>query len=342
MRDQIKNDIEIETHAPAGISRRQFLALGSLSVVAPLAPFSAFASTYPSRPISLIVGGDAGGSVDFGARALSKPLSDILGVSIIVENKPGATGVISSKYVANAPADGYNLLVSTPSAAVVGPQTQPKSAFQPLKDIVGINMVARNPMAVAINPSLKIDALQDLVALSRTRPVTLGVPGLGGMSDLLVKQISKFTGGVFESIPYKGMGAAINDAVGGQIDGVASDLGPFMPFHQAGRLKILAVTSDERVASLPNIPTASENYPGLVVYNWLGIFMSSKTPPDIIDKINAALQKIVAHDDGTQKLFSQSANVLTSMKSPAEFQEFVASEYARWGAVLKEHGMAKS
>ena len=319
----------------AQISRRDVLAWGSLLG---LAPFAAFADTYPGRPIGLVVGAPPGGSVDFGARVLMRPLSEALGVPIIVDNKPGATGVIGAKFVAKAPADGYTLLIATPTSVVLAPQTMPGDSFNTLRDLVGINMVTRNPLAIAINPTLRIDNLKDLVALSRTRPVTLGQSGSGGSFDLLVKQLAKSTGGNFDSIPYKGVGPAITDVIGGQIDGVVSDLGPCLPFQQSGKVKLVAITSDKRIASLPNVPAAAETYPALVTYNWLGLFAPAKTPPDVINKINSALVKILARDD-VQAPFTQSANNVSSMKGAAQFQAFVAGEYKRWGAVLKEQGM---
>ncbi|ROZ79829.1 tripartite tricarboxylate transporter substrate binding protein [Ramlibacter sp. WS9] len=319
----------------AEISRRDLLAWGSLLG---LAPFAAQADTYPNRSISLVVGAPPGGSVDFGARVLMRPLSEVLGVPVVVDNKPGATGVIGAKLVAKAAADGYTLLLATPTSVVLAPQTMPGDAFNTPRDMVGINMVAKNPLAIAISPALKIDNLKDLVALSRTRPVTLGQSGSGGSFDLLIKQLAKVTGGNFDSIPYKGVGPAITDAIGGQLDGVVSDLGPCLSFHQSGKLKIVAVTSEKRIASLPNVAAASETYPALVTYNWLGLFAPAKTPPDVVNKVNAALLKILARED-VKTQFTQSANIVSSMKGPAEFQAFVAGEYKRWGAVLKEQGM---
>lgn len=340
MPDRIMTDCDasttqVSTREPAEISRRDLLAWGSLLGLAPIA---AFADTYPSRPITFVVGAPPGGSVDFGARALMRPLSEILGVPVIIDNKPGATGVIGAKIVAKAPADGYTLLMATPTSVVIGTQTMLGDSFNTPRDIVGVNMVAKNPLAIAINPALKIDNLKDLVALSRTRPVTLGQSGSGGSFDFLIKQLAKVTGGNFDSIPYKGMGPAITDAIGGQLDGVASDLGPCLPFHQSGKLKIVAVTSDRRIASLPTVAAANESYPTLVAYNWLGLFAPAKTPPDVLNKINVALMKILARDD-VQTQFSQSANIVSPMKGSAEFQSFVMSEYKRWGTVLKEQGI---
>lgn len=332
----------ISTAAPAGISRRELMAWGTALGLAPCAALASAhnAHNYPNRPITLIAGATSGGAVDIGARILSQPLSEILGVPVIVENKPGATGVISTKYVGKAPEDGYTLLVCTPSAGIVGPLTMPTNPFNPLKEIVGVNMITTNPLGIAVNPGLKIDSLKDLIALSRKRQVTLGVPGIGGVADFLVKQLNKATGSQFESVPYKGLGSAIVDAMGGQIDGAAADLGPFLASHQGGKLKILAVTSPERAPLLPAVPTVGETYPGFVAHNWLAIFAPARTPPAILDKINAALLVLVARND-VRSAFQQSAGIMAPMKSPAEFQKFVASEYQRWSVVLREQGLIK-
>ncbi|MGO1767702.1 hypothetical protein CAP48_19010 [Advenella sp. S44] len=320
---------------------RRHLLIGGITLLG-LAPLSVFAEAYPNRPISLIAGASSGGSVDIGARIVAKSLSDELGVPVIVENKPGATGVIGTRYVAKAPPDGYTLMFGGPSASIVGPQTQKTAdSFDAVKEIVGINMVTKGPMAVAINPSLKVENFKALVELSKTRQVMLGVPGIGGAPDLMVKELNKFTGAKFETVPYKGLGAAINDAIGGQIDGVASDLGPFVPFLKGGRLNVLAVTSKERFAEFPDIPAVAESYSGFAVDSWLGIFAPAKTPPAVIDKVNAALVN-VSNNSEVKAIFLQSASLTAPMKTPADFQKFVANEYNRWGDVLKEFNLLKN
>ena len=328
-----------DTHhvAHADISRRRLFGIGASMGLAPLL---SYASDYPSRAVSLIVGASSGGSVDIGARIISTPMSEIMGVPVIVDNKPGATGVISTKYVGKAPQDGYTLLIGTPSASVVGPQTMQQQAFNPLDEIVGVNLITRNPLAIAVGHHVKASSLKELVELSKQRQVTLGVPGIGGVSDFLVKQINKFTGAKFESVPYKGLGAAITDAIGGQIDGAASDLGPFLPFQQGGKLKILAVTSEARAPLLPNVPTVNEAYSGFVANNWLALFAPAKTPSSIIDKVNAALVKATERED-VKNAFHQSAAIMAPMKNPAEFQKFFAAEYAQWRKTLKDQGVIK-
>lgn len=323
--------------ASRGISRRDTL-IASLGLVS----LSSFASNYPKRQISLIVGGPPGGGIDIGTRVISQPLSELLGVPVIIEYKPGATGVISTKYVASAAADGYTFLMATPSATVVGPQSLPSGAFNPLvKGIVGVNMVTKNPFCLAVNPSLKVDSLKSLVALSKERPITLGTAGRGGASDLVVKELAKLTGGRFEVIPYTGAAPAIVDALGGQIDGVGGELGPVLSFYRDKKLNLVTVTAETRVPSAPNVPVTAETYPGFSVNNWLGIFAPAKTPTDILNTFNAALLKVLDQDQ-VKAAFAPYGNTVSPMAGPVEFQKFSLSQYDYWGKVLREHGFIKT
>jgi tripartite-type tricarboxylate transporter receptor subunit TctC len=251
------------------LSRRELL---TLSIAAGLAPRTALAQDFPSRPIRILVGVTPGGSIDYGARVVATPLGELLKTPIIVENKPGAAGLICTEYVARSPADGYTLLLGTPSPVIIAPQAMPKTKFNPLTDLVAINTVSTSPLAIAVNPSLGVKRLKDLVALSRTRPIRMGLPLAGSLSHLVVEMTAKATGCAFLNIPYKGAAPALTDAIAGHIDATVSDVGVFLPMHKEGKLRIVMVTSEKRIDALPDVPTANEDAPGLVVTNWLGVF----------------------------------------------------------------------
>jgi tripartite-type tricarboxylate transporter receptor subunit TctC len=314
------------------LSRRELLALG---IAAGLAPGAAFAEDFPSKPIRILVGATPGGSIDYGARVIAKPLSELLKTPVIVENKPGAAGVISTEYVARSPADGYTLLFGTPSPIIIAPQAMPNARVNALTDLIAINTVSTAPLAIAVNPKLEVRRLKDLVALSKTRPITMGLPLAGSVSHLVVEMTAKATGCNFMNVPYKGAGPALSDAIAGHIDATVSDVGVFLPMHKEGKLRIVMVTSEKRLDVLPDVPTASEDAPGLVVTDWLGLFAPAKTPRPIIDKINSALVKTVARED-VQAAFQRASASASALAGPEQFQKFVAAEYLRYGQLVRE------
>lgn len=301
----------------------------------------ALAQEYPAKPIRLMVGATPGGSIDFGGRALAGPLTALLGAPVVVENKPGGFGVICTDYVIKSPPDGYTLLVGTPSPVIIAPQAMPKTPFNPLTDLLAINMVSTSPLAIAVNPRLPVKNLQELVALSRTRPITMGLPLAGSLSHLVVEMTAKATGIRFLNAAYKGAAPAVNDAMGGHIDATVSDVGVFLPLHKEGRLRVVMVTSDKRIDALPEVPTASEYAPGLVISNWMGVFAPVNTPKAVVDKINAALIKAVARED-VQAQYRGFSVTASAMAGPEPFQKFVASEYQRFGQIVREKNIVLS
>lgn len=322
---------------PIRFTRRNALGLG-LGLVAGLGGRGAWAQAYPSKPIRIIVGFVPGGSTDFGARMISAGLADALGVPVVVDNKPGATGVIASEYVANASPDGYTLLVGTATPIIIAPQAMGRQSFNALNDLAAVNMVAESPMALAVNPGLGVKRVKDLVALSRTRPVTIGTSGLGGTLHLLVESLIQSTGGNFVVVPYKGSGPTITDAIAGHIDATVSDVGSFLPFHNDGKLLMIGIASEKRMDVLPSVPTLQEDVPGLVFVSWTGLFAPAKTPKPIIDTLNAGLMKMIARDE-VRKQFVKTGATVYAQADPAAFQKLVATDYQRFGKLIKERGI---
>lgn len=324
--------------APAGremhFSRRDLLGLLAASSVSGLA----FADDFPSKPIRIMIGATPGGSIDYGARLVAPTLGTLLGTTVLVENKPGAAGVICTEYVAKSPADGYTLLLGTPSPIIVAPQAMPKINFNPLTDLKAINTISSSPLAIAVNPKLEVKSLKDLVAVSKTRPIKMGLPLVGSVSHLVVEMVAKETGCNFLNVPYKGAVPAMTDTIAGHIDATVGDVGVFLQMHQEGRVRIALVTSEKRLAALPDVPTANEQAPGLVVTNWLGVFAPANTPAPVIQKINAALVKAVGGSD-VKAGFQKASAMASAMPSPELFEKFVAAEYLRYGRLLRERNI---
>lgn len=319
--------------AAHGIPWRR-IACAMAALIPLMAVGAARADDFPSHPIRLIVGYPPGGSNDIMARIIAPHLSEELHTSVVVENRAGASGVIGADAVAKAAPDGYTLLASSVSPIIITPQTMAKPPFDTLHDFTAINTVGLTPEAIAVNPTLKVKTLNELLALARTRQVTLASSGTGGLPHLTIELLKKMAGNIVH-VPYKGAGPAASDTLAGHVDGIVMDLPPLYPLIKEGRLHALAVTSDKRVSFLADIPTAQEELPNFSVVNWLGIFAPANTPAAVVDKINAALRKVVARDD-VKAQFASVAVVPSILASPAAFQKFVGEEYARWGKVVKD------
>jgi tripartite-type tricarboxylate transporter receptor subunit TctC len=321
--------------APA---RRTFvLSAVALAALAFAMPNAAKAQDYPAgKVVKLVVGYPPGGSNDIVARLIAPRLGEVLGTSVVVENRAGVSGAVGADYVTKSAPDGLTLLFASASPVVITPHTIPKIAFNTLTDFAPVNTVGLTPEAIAVSPSLGVKTLKDLLALSQKQQVSLSSSGTGGMPHLtieLLMQASKNS--KFVHVPYKGAGPAITDTLAGHVNGIVMDVTPLYPLIKEGKLQALALTSDKRAEFLPDVPTAQDELPGFAVTNWLGLFAPAKTPPAIINKLNDALVKIVAREDVKAQLL-KNAVVPSTMASPAAFTQFVASEYNRWGKLVKD------
>jgi len=312
------------------------LIVNSLMIFSLALTASTQAQDLSNKPISLIVGFAPGGSNDIAARIIAPYLGEQLKTTVIVENKPGASGMIAGAIAAKASPDGHTLMLSSLSPIIISPQTLKKPPFNTPTDFIAINLMGLTPEAIAVGPTLaNVNSLGDLLQLSKTRDITLSSSGVGGLPHLTIELLLAASKGRIIHVPYKGGGPAVTDTVAGHVDGIVMDIPPLMSMIKDGRLKALAVTSDKRVDFLPNIPTAQEFLPNFNVVNWLGIFAPAQTPVPIIAKINAAIINVIARTDVRQKL-EAAAIIPSTMESPATFQLFVNKEYARWGEVLKQ------
>ncbi len=313
-------------------ARRSLLALG---IAVGIAPGFAFAQDYPNKPVRMVVGYPPGGSNDIVARIIAPRLAEALGVSVVVENKAGVSGAIGADFVAKSAPDGHTLFLASASPVVITPHTIPKIPFNTLTDFAPINTVGLTPEAIAVAPSLGVKNLKEMLALARTRQVSLASSGTGGLPHLTIELLIQASKGNIVHVPYKGAGPAVSDTLAGHVNGIVMDVPPLFPFIQDKRLHALAVTSAKRVEFLPNVPTAQEELPGFNVTNWVGLFAPAKTPKPVVDKLNAALGKVVAREDVRAQLLKV-AVVPSTMSSPEAFQQFVAAEFHRWGKLVKD------
>ncbi|MES2999240.1 MAG: tripartite tricarboxylate transporter substrate binding protein [Pseudomonadota bacterium] len=314
---------------------RSLLAIALFASVSMLVPLGACAQGFPAKPIRLIVGYTPGGSNDIVARIIAPRLGEALNTTVVVENRPGASGALGADHVAKSAPDGYTLLAASASPVVITPHTLAKIPFNTLTDFSPINTVGLTPEAIAVGPRLKVTTLKQLLDVAKTQNVSLSSSGNGGLPHLTIELLIQASKGKIVHVPYKGAAPAMTDTIAGHVDGIVMDLPPLYPLIQEGKLTALAVTSEKRFDLLANVPTAHEELPGFTVTNWMGVFAPAKTPKAIVDQINAALIKVVAREDVKAQLM-KAAMVPYVMASPDAFSKFVGEEFNRWGKLVKE------
>ena len=306
-------------------------------VLACLAPGLATGQSFPTRPVRIIVPYPPGGTSDILARSLADKLGAALGQPIVVENKPGANGNVGAELVAKAPADGYTLLLADIGALAISPSVYPTLPFDPVKDFAPVTLVAYSPHILVVNPSVPVSTAQELVALAKAKPgkLNFAISGLGGAPHLAGVDFALRTGVQWEYIPYKGGSQAIADVAGGQADVTLNGMLATYPLVKGGKLKLLAVSSGQRMSSIPDVPTLAESgLPGFETGSWQGVVAPAGTPRDVVARLNAEIVRIVGSPEMRENLGKQGAEVRTN--TPEAFGAFITSEKAKWAKVVKE------
>jgi tripartite-type tricarboxylate transporter receptor subunit TctC len=317
------------------------MKLRTLAVVIALmsACAASFAQNYPNRPIRLILGFAPGGSTDLVARVVAQKMAESWGQQVVVDNRPGANGMIGADLVAKASPDGYSLLLSS-----IGPMAINASLYKMPYDIVTefapVTYTGNVTNLLVVHPSVAATNVKELIALARAQPgrLTFGSSGTGGAPHMAVELFRILAKVNVVHVPYKGGGPAMADLVGGQISGSFASMPSSIPFVRAGKLRALAVTAPKRSPAEPQIPTISEaGIPGFSVLDWQGLFTTAKTPPAVVNQLNAEVVRILALPDVVEKLATAGVEIQTS--TPKEWGDFVKSEIAKWGKVVKEAGV---
>jgi tripartite-type tricarboxylate transporter receptor subunit TctC len=301
---------------------------------------SAVAAEFPDRTITLVVGFSPGGSNDITARVISQPLSELLGVPVIVENRVGAAGVISSQHVARSTPDGYTLGVTSASPLVVTPHTLAKLPYDARKDFTAVSLLGITPETLAINPGVPATNLAELVQLAKTRSVTLASAGVGGLPHMAIELLKIAAPGTnIVHVPYKGAAPAVTDALAGHVDGVTVDLPAVSNQIADGQLRGIAVANDKRSAFLPNLPTSAEQgVQGFVAVNWIGVIAPARTPQPVIDRLHDALVQVMQQARVGDALAKAAVEVSVS-ETPAAFQKFIGAEDEKWARIVKAAGV---
>ena len=315
------------------INRRTFLAGAAALSLSGLA-LPVRAQNWPTRPIRLVVPYPPGGSSDIIARIISQPLSQALGQTVVVENKPGANGNLGAGLVAQSGQDGHSLLLCDVGALAISPSVYTKLTFNPSTDLRPVSMLAYSPHVLAVNPQVPAKTLAELVALSKKERINFAVTAIGSAPHLAAVAIQEATGAQWEYVPYKGGAQAVTDTVGGQTQIIINGLLATLPHIKNGNLRAIAISSAEPMKLVPDIPTiASQGVPGFQSGTWQGIMAPSSMNEQTAQMLADALAKIVTQPDIQAKLNEQGAEVV--IKKTAELGAFYVAERDRWAAVVK-------
>lgn len=315
-------------------TNRRDALLATAAMASQALPSLAQAQAWPERPIKIVVPFAPGAGTDAMGRLLALKLGEILNISTVVENKAGASGAIGSQAVAQSPADGYTLLlIAAPFTTV--PAALPSAGYDPVRNFAPVGMVASGPLLWAVNKDLPVNSLKDLVALAKSRPGALnyGSAGAGGINHLVLEMLKERTGTFIVHIPYRGVAPATLDMIAGQIHMVTGTVPALVPFVRDGRIKALAVTSARRSSALPDVPSMAEaGFPNFDVLNYFGLVAPRGTPQPVIERLNAAIARIVTLPDVKARFVSDALEPSTG--TPAQLAQFIEQDFKAWQKVV--------
>jgi tripartite-type tricarboxylate transporter receptor subunit TctC len=295
---------------------------------------------FPSRPLRLIVGFAPGGTTDFDARLIADKVKDILGQSVVVENRQGANGAIAAEYIARAEPDGYNLFFTNVGAVAINPSLRSDLAYDPIMDFTPVAMLVRNTILLVTNSALPANDARDFAALAKQRPggMTVGVTGVGAATYLSLELFRSAAGVPLQAVPYRGAAQALSALVARQIDGMFGEFPVLLAQMRAGNIKALGAMSRDRSEMAPQVQTFIEQgFADVVSENWSGVLAPARTPPTIVAKLNAAFTAAVRDPEIRQKLVQ--SGVTPSATSAAEFGNVIRSETERWSRIIREKGI---
>jgi tripartite-type tricarboxylate transporter receptor subunit TctC len=320
------------------LPRRRFLHLAVGAAALPTISRVAWAQAYPARPVRIIVGYAAGGGTDISARVIGQWLSERLGQQFIIENRPGAATNIATEAVARAAADGYTLLLAT-AANAINATYYDKLNFDFIQDIAPVATVMRVPLVMVINPSFPIKSVPELIAHAKANPrkISYASGGAGGPDHMAAEYFKLVTETEMLHVPYRGLGPALTDLIGGQVQLIFATMPAAIEYIKASRLRALAVTTASRSEALPDVPIVADVLPGFEASQWYALCAPKKTPADIVATINQTVLAALA-DPKMKTRIAELGGVPMPM-TPAEFGKFTADETEKWAKVIKFSGI---
>ena len=297
------------------------------------------ATTYPEKPIKIVIGFPAGGPLDQHARLLTDKLQTILGQPVIVDYKPGAGGSVGAEIVAKSPADGYTLMLANTGVSVINGALYSKLPYNTLRDFVPIARAAQQPLALLVNNAVPAKTLPEFIAYAKKNPgkINYGSAGNGGISHIVPEMFKTATGLFMVHIPYRGSAPAFTDLMGGQVQFMAESIPQAANYHKQGKVRALAVTSKERNPVLPDIPTVIESgIKGFEVVGFYGFLAPAATPKDVVAKLSDAFQQIMNNPDVRSRMVTQGAD--PAFMGSDEFGQFIALQTPLWAKAVAASG----
>jgi len=316
------------------LPRRQFLHLAAAAAALPAVSRLAWAQTYPTRPVHVIVGFAAGGGVDITARLIGQWLSERLGQSFITENRPGAGGNIGTEAVVNAAPDGHTLLLATVPNAVNATLYE-KLNFNFIRDIAPVAGIIRVPQVILVNPSLPAKTVPELISYAKANPGKVNMASAGnGSAPHMAGELFNVTAGVnMVHVPYRGQGPALTDLLGGQVQVLFATTPGTTEYVRTGKLRALAVTTAARAEVLPDLPVVADFLPGYEASQWYGVGAPKNTPAEIVERLNKEINAALADPKMKARFADIGGEPLAG--SPAEFGKLIAAETEKWGKVVR-------
>jgi len=298
-----------------------------------------YSQDYPVKPIRLVVPYSPGGPVDIVGRIVAQKLTPALSQQVIVDNRAGGGGNLAVEIVAKSAADGYTLLMGANGTNAINPGLYPHLAVDPARELAPITMIASSPMILVVHPTLSAHSVKEFVALAKSKPgaINFASSGNGSTAHLASELLKSMTGINIVHVPYKGAGPALTDLVGGQVQTMITGVSSTLPYVKGGRLRPLAVSSDKRLAILPDVPALAEEVAGYEVNTWYGVFAPVQTPRPIIDKLNRTLASLFATADARERLAALGAEPVTM--PPEQFAAAIHKETVKWAKVIKNAGV---
>ncbi|MBY0271682.1 MAG: tripartite tricarboxylate transporter substrate binding protein [Burkholderiales bacterium] len=314
-------------------------AMFAAAAALPIMPAQA-ATSYPTKPIRIVVAYTPAGTTDILARAVGQKMTEAWGQSVIVDNRPGANGNIGTELTANASPDGYTITMGTAATHGINNTLYPKLKWDAVKSFAPISLVAIVPNILVVNNALPVKSVRELIAYggANTGKLNHGSPGQGSTGHLSAELFKASTGLKMTHVPYKGSAPTLADLVGGQIQVVIDNMPPYLPHVQAGRIRGLAVTTAKRSPAMPSLPTMQEaGVAGYEAGSWFGLLAPAGTPRGIVQKLSAETARILKLPDVSERLSSQGAEPVGG--TPDEFANFINNEQAKWRKVIEQAGI---
>jgi tripartite-type tricarboxylate transporter receptor subunit TctC len=315
--------------------------LAAVLLAALAMPLAAQAQGWPTKQaIKFIVVYPPGGASDVTARLIGAELSKSLGQSVVIENKPGANGIIATEFVAKSAPDGYTMLMANLGPNALNPVVYKKLPYDAIKDFQGVTLTTTVPQVVVVNPSLPVKSIPELIAYAKANPgkVSFGSAGQGASNHLSGELLNALGGIKMQHVPYKGDAPSIVDLIGGSIHVALPTTVAGLPHVRSGKLRAIGVTSAKRLDTLPDVAAVAETLPGYEAVSWGGVMVPAGTPPEIVKRLNTEINRILKMPDIAAKLEGLGAIIVGS--TPEEFDKYVKDEIAKWGKVARDNNIA--